>query len=72
MMSEALTDAVNTALASGVVRETQNVLRAGQKDDATRRMLADAAIFGDRLDSGQASEAFAALFAKRKSDVSKF
>lgn len=60
------------SLPPDAVRETKRLLRAGQKDAVARTMQAEAAIFAERLRSGEATEAFAAFLAKRKPDFSKF
>jgi enoyl-CoA hydratase/carnithine racemase len=59
-------------LPPGAVRDTKRLLRAGSKDGVARAMQAEAAIFAERLASPEAKEAFAAFFARRKPDFSKF
>jgi enoyl-CoA hydratase/carnithine racemase len=61
-----------THLPPGAVRDTKRLLRAGSKDGIARAMQAEAAIFAERLASPEAKEAFAAFFARRKPDFSKF
>jgi enoyl-CoA hydratase/carnithine racemase len=61
-----------TQLPPGAVRDTKRLLRAGSKDGIARSMQAEAAIFAERLGSPEAKEAFAAFFARRKPDFSKF
>jgi enoyl-CoA hydratase/carnithine racemase len=59
-------------LPPAAVRDCKRLLRAGQKDAVARTMQAEAAIFAERLHSAEAKEAFAAFFARRKPDFSKF
>jgi enoyl-CoA hydratase/carnithine racemase len=61
-----------THLPPGAVRDTKRLLRAGSKDGIARAMQAEAAIFAERLASPEAKEAFAAFFARRKPNFSKF
>jgi enoyl-CoA hydratase/carnithine racemase len=60
------------ALPPGAVRDTKRLMRAGSKVQIARAMQAEAAIFAERLKSPEAQEAFAAFFAKRSPDFSKF
>jgi enoyl-CoA hydratase/carnithine racemase len=60
------------ALPPGAVRDTKRLMRAASKDQIARAMQAEAAIFAERLKSLEAKEAFAAFFAKRSPDFSKF
>jgi enoyl-CoA hydratase/carnithine racemase len=60
------------ALPPGAVRDTKRLMRAGTKVQIARAMQAEAAIFAERLKSPEAQEAFAAFFAKRSPDFSKF
>jgi enoyl-CoA hydratase/carnithine racemase len=60
------------ALPPGAVRDTKRLMRAASKDQIARAMQAEAAIFAERLKSPEAKEAFAAFFAKRSPDFSKF
>lgn len=60
------------ALPPGAVRDTKRLMRLGSRDGILRAMQAEAAMFGERLRSPEAKEAFAAFFARRKPDFSKF
>jgi enoyl-CoA hydratase/carnithine racemase len=60
------------SLPRGAVRDTKRLMRSGFKDGILRAMQAEAAIFGERLRSPEAKEAFEAFFARRKPDFSRF
>jgi enoyl-CoA hydratase/carnithine racemase len=60
------------SLPPGAVRDTKRLMRAGSKDGILCAMRAEAAVFGERLRSPEAKEAFEAFFARRKPDFSKF
>jgi enoyl-CoA hydratase/carnithine racemase len=60
------------SLPPGAVRDTKRLMRAASIDAVARAMQAEARIFGERLQSPEAKEAFEAFFAKRKPDFSKF
>jgi enoyl-CoA hydratase/carnithine racemase len=60
------------ALAPGAVRETKRLMRASSQDGILQAMRAEAIVFAERLRSPEAKEAFAAFFAKRRPDFSKF
>ena len=60
------------ALPPGAVRETKALMRRGQKALVAETIDAEAEIFGKRLRSPEAMEAFQAFFQKRKPDFSKF
>ena len=47
-------------------------MRAGSAEAVRATIAAEAAIFGDRLRSPEAQEAFQAFFQKRKPDFSRF
>jgi len=54
------------------VRETKRLMREPQKARIREVMAAEAALFGARLRSPEAMEAFQAFFQKRKPDFSQF
>ena len=61
------------ALPPGAVRETKRLMRRGRSGgDRSRRSTSRASIFGARLQSPEAKEAFSAFFQKRKPDFSRF
>lgn len=60
------------ALPPGAVRESKALMRRGQQALVREQIGAEAAIFGQRLRSPEAMEAFQAFFQKRKPDFSKF
>ena len=59
-------------LPPSAVRETKRLMRASQRALVRQVMNDEAAIFGTRLRSPEAMEAFQAFFQKRKPDFSKF
>jgi enoyl-CoA hydratase/carnithine racemase len=60
------------ALPPGAVRDAKRLMRAPLKDQLQQVMRTEAEIFGARLRSPEAMEAFQAFFQKRKPDFSKF
>jgi enoyl-CoA hydratase/carnithine racemase len=60
------------ALPPGAVRESKQLLRAPQQEALMQAIAREGAIFGRRLRSPEATEAFQAFFQKRKPDFSKF
>jgi enoyl-CoA hydratase/carnithine racemase len=60
------------ALPPGAVRETKALMRRGQQALVKETIGVEAGIFGARLRSPEAMEAFQAFFQKRKPDFSKF
>jgi enoyl-CoA hydratase/carnithine racemase len=61
------------ALPPGAVRDSKKLLRRGQNtDDLFETIQTEGKIFGERLRSPEAKEAFSAFFQKRKPDFSKF
>lgn len=60
------------ALPPGAVRESKLLMKRGRKDVVMQQMAAEGEIFGQRLRSPEAREAFQAFFEKRKPDFSKF
>ena len=60
------------ALPPGAVRDAKRLMRAPLKDQLQQVMRTEAEIFGTRLRSPEAMEAFQAFFQKRKPDFSKF
>jgi enoyl-CoA hydratase/carnithine racemase len=59
-------------LPPGAVRDTKRLMRAAMNDRIQQTMAAEGEIFGSRLRSPEATEAFQAFFQKRKPDFSKF
>jgi enoyl-CoA hydratase/carnithine racemase len=59
-------------LPPGAVRETKKLLRRAGAEATLATIQAEAAIFGERLASPEAREAFSAFFQKRKPDFSQF
>ncbi|MFL6630674.1 MAG: enoyl-CoA hydratase, partial [Vitreoscilla sp.] len=60
------------ALPPGAVRESKALMRRAQKSLVEDTIRTEAEIFGKRLRSPEAMEAFQAFFQKRKPDFSKF
>jgi len=60
------------ALPPGAVRDTKRLMRRGGRDAVVHAMQAEGEIFGARLRSPEAREAFQSFFEKRKPDFSKF
>jgi len=60
------------ALPPGAVRESKTLMRRGQHALVREQIGAEATVFGQRLRSPEATEAFQAFFQKRKPDFSKF
>ena len=60
------------ALPPGAVRESKALMRRGQKEQVEDTISAEATLFGQRLRSPEAMEAFRAFFEKRKPDFTKF
>lgn len=60
------------ALPPTAVRETKRLMREPNKARIREVMAAEGALFGARLRSPEATEAFQAFFQKRKPDFSKF
>jgi len=60
------------ALPPGAVREAKALMRRGRKALVDDAIAAETTLFGQRLRSPEAREAFQAFFEKRKPDFSKF
>ena len=60
------------ALPPGAVRESKALMRRAQRALVKETIGAEATLFGQRLRSPEAMEAFQAFFQKRKPDFSKF
>ena len=60
------------ALPPGAVREAKQLMRGPQHDALRSAIRTEAEVFGRRLKSPEAMEAFQAFFQKRKPDFSKF
>ena len=60
------------ALPPGAVRDTKRLMRRAGRDATLQAMSAEGEIFGTRLRSPEAKEAFQAFFEKRRPDFSKF
>ena len=60
------------ALPPGAVREAKQLMRGPQSEALLKTIRVEAEIFGRRLRSPEAIEAFQAFFQKRKPDFSKF
>jgi len=60
------------SLPPAAVRESKRLMRAGQRDQVRTAMAAEGAVFGQRLRSPEAMEAFQAFFQKRRPDFSSF
>jgi enoyl-CoA hydratase/carnithine racemase len=59
-------------LPPGAVRETKKLLRRTSADEILKTIAIEGELFGARLRSPEAMEAFQAFFQKRKPDFSKF
>jgi enoyl-CoA hydratase/carnithine racemase len=60
------------ALPPGAVRDTKKLLRGTTTPEVLRTIAAEAEVFGARLSSPEAREAFSAFFHKRKPDFTPF
>ena len=60
------------ALPPGAVRDSKKLLRRGREQAVLETIGVEGALFGQRLQSPEAKEAFSAFFQKRKPDFSKF
>lgn len=60
------------ALPPGAVRDTKKLMRRGRAQAALETIVAEGKVFGERLKSPEAKEAFSAFFQKRRPDFSKF
>ena len=60
------------ALPPGAVRETKKLMRRGQSAALLETIAVEGKLFGERLQSPEAKEAFSAFFEKRKPDFSRF
>lgn len=60
------------ALPPGAVRDSKRLMRKARADLALQTIAVESEIFGQRLRSPEAQEAFGAFFQKRKPDFSKF
>jgi enoyl-CoA hydratase/carnithine racemase len=56
----------------GALRETQRLLRRGERDEILDRMKLESGLFAERLTSPEVKEAISAFFEKRKPDFSRF
>ena len=59
-------------LPPGAVREAKQLMRAPQREHLLQTIRAESEVFGRRLRSPEAMEAFQAFFQKRRPDFSKF
>ena len=60
------------ALPPGAVRDTKKLMRSARAQAALETIAAEGKVFGERLRSPEAQEAFSAFFQKRRPDFSKF
>ena len=60
------------ALPPGAVRDAKRLIRRPLTDDIHKAIAAESEVFGARLRSPEAKEAFSAFFQKRKPDFSQF
>ena len=60
------------ALPPGAVRDAKRLIRRPLTDDIHKAIAAESEVFGARLRSPEAQEAFSAFFQKRKPDFSQF
>jgi enoyl-CoA hydratase/carnithine racemase len=56
----------------GALRETQRLLRHGDRDKIMDQMNLESSLFAERLASAEVKEAITAFFEKRKPDFSPF
>jgi enoyl-CoA hydratase/carnithine racemase len=72
-LDEALAAIVARLLAKppGALRQTQRLLRAGDREEIFERMKLEGEVFAERLQSAEAKEALTAFFEKRTPDFSK-
>jgi enoyl-CoA hydratase/carnithine racemase len=59
-------------LPPGAVRDSKKLMRRGQLERVMETVAVEGALFGERLTSPEAREAFSAFFQKRKPDFSQF
>jgi enoyl-CoA hydratase/carnithine racemase len=69
-LEEVLAQTVDALLAkpAGALRDTQRLLRHGQRDEILERMRLEGQIFADRLASDEAKSAISAFFDRKKPD----
>jgi enoyl-CoA hydratase/carnithine racemase len=60
------------AMPPGAVQDAKRLMRQPQREAIRSAITAEAEIFGRRLRSPEAREAFQAFFEKRRPDFSKF
>ncbi|HEX6704184.1 MAG TPA: enoyl-CoA hydratase [Albitalea sp.] len=60
------------ALPPGAVRDSKKLMRRANADAVLQTIAIEGGIFGERLSSPEAREAFSAFFQKRKPDFSQF
>ncbi len=60
------------ALPPGAVRDSKRLLRRGREQAVLETIGVEGRLFGERLQSPEAKEAFSAFFQKRRPDFSKF
>lgn len=60
------------SLPPSAVRESKRLMRASQRELVAQTVATEGQLFGERLRSPEAQEAFQAFFQKRKPDFSKF
>jgi enoyl-CoA hydratase/carnithine racemase len=60
------------ALPPSAVRDSKKLMKRGNASQVSDTIAAEAAVFGERLSSPEAREAFSAFFQKRKPDFSRF